>query len=227
MSLSEIVNNRPEYPGPRKEWEMCKQLVDTITQSGALQLLEKLYHSIGSDPSLTYQEKVDDKFKYFLLELRKNLVVRDAHGIMRLAKSESHPAVQFGLDGPHKEMPHTPYASVALFYNAMEYYVRGGFTYKSGLFSPVLEDYQEGYSARTFNTLVVECQNPGTLILSTGSAFFQSWSSRNKYLQGEVVDNATSPEGLRLVDKILGDLYSKSPARAPTVKPIFWGIPPL
>lgn len=224
MSLSEIVNNKPEYPGPHEEWERSKQLVDTIIQSNALQLLERLYRSIGSDPSLTYQVEFSYKTEYFLLELRRNLVVRDAHGIMRLANSESHPAGQFELDGPHKKMPYTPYASVALFYNAREYYV-GGFTYDYLPGLPLLRDYHEGHMAREFNTLVVECQNPGTLILSTGTAPLQSWSFRDKYLQGEVVDHATSPEGIRLVDKILGDMYSKHPATTPTIKPIFWGLP--
>ena len=222
VRLSEVIDNQPEYPGPQQEWDMCKQLVDTLIESGALHLLRNLYNLIANDARLGYRLRKGREGVY----LNRELEVKDVLGIKEMVQTEAkvaganlHPATKFHVKRYEavlrNEDIHTE-ASITLLYNEFTIIERGT---PMSIFPHVgRSDYF--YTGYTELSAMVSDYNPERVVLSIRDDISRRGRSNilvysNHGSLYESVENARSPKGKEMVDKYLGDFYSAALAISP------------
>jgi hypothetical protein len=200
MGLNEFINKNKEFSNPRSEWEKSRQLIRSIEKSGAIQLLESLGNSISSNPRFESSTK-----------LEKFLFVEDRDGIISFSKSE-HLGLYFDVKSKrndslwdYRKLEAVPCALVKLDYNMFRKTVQlwGSFYPQGG--SMTLDGA---------DSLEIETFNPDILNLKLRI-------DRRREDGHEHVDDIvetislSKQEWMRegMVDRVLGELYSKNPAK--------------
>lgn len=200
-SLSEIISNIPEYPSPQEEWEKCKLLLDTIEKSNALKLLEGLKQTIESNPTLNQKRGVG---------LDTYVATINKEDVERLSKSDPHTIGEVKVLLPRKNSDSqkiiVPNAFLELVYNKDTFFYQ-----RLSYYGRVVEGRDDFYNTprHADESLIVKCEEPGALVLMR----CKDTAGNLSFSEREIVQNATSPEGQKSVDVILGNLYSRYPAK--------------
>lgn len=201
MGLSEFIAKNNELPNFQLEWQKSKELMRTLLQSGAVELLEQLRQSILANPILRQGSEGS-------IRLDKSLIVTNATGVRELAKTDQENSVkeikvgEIGQDPYRNRDLILPTAFLILRYNFRTVGHRGG---------PFKESRYEPYGES--DAIILGCSDPEKI--GGMSIPISSYAILPIYYPAHATILKTKE--LKMpgrMNQFLGEIYSKTPARS-------------
>jgi hypothetical protein len=199
--LSDIINAQLQLgkdakailPDPRKEWEDAKEILKALLESGAVDLLKKLYLYVSSVPDLSHNGAKANLINYIKVENPETLI---------LANKENHLGFKVSVRGHRDDLTSNPPSVGSLLtYNHMSWWEEGSPAYFGGAPSRGFEvSWNDSLEAYYYNKEIV---------------ISRMRTDRNSFLREFVNDYQTvniPPNNRQEIDRVLGEFYQKQPA---------------
>lgn len=200
MELSEFIAKNNERPDFQLEWQKSKELMRTLLQSGAVELLEQLRQSILSNPIL--RQSPENKIR-----LDKTLIVANAIGVRALAKTDSENPITEIIIGEKKD---DPYRNKGMVLPTAFLIFRYSF-HTVGIKGTPFKEASYRYNGES-DAIILGCSNSEeiggmSIPMASHDIFPIYYPAHATMLKTQELKTAGR------IDEFLGKIYSKTPAR--------------